>query len=250
MNRKTEIIKEKLYSYLEEKGFQYEYDRTDGEIWIFKKQDRDLEKSIIIDNVTDLGINLCFSVYGYGQVEWRKLEDESKFNKFKRRDYKNEKEFEALIEEIRKIIVQRADEILGSMGGTYEEREATRSLKRRLYDEHKQLAEKGKTLLGLENVIGMRRIYIIFEHIQKLQGREWQEILDDVFMLSAVYGEIYREITNGHWEYSEEGAGQCVVVAPKCVNLMPLYAIKWTWVHNDVQMLINNIKYAEICQKY
>ncbi|MBQ9926748.1 MAG: hypothetical protein IJO65_02115 [Lachnospiraceae bacterium] len=62
MNRKTEIIKEKLYSYLEEKGFQYEYDRTDGEIWIFKKQDRDLEKSIIIDDVADLGINLCFSV--------------------------------------------------------------------------------------------------------------------------------------------------------------------------------------------
>lgn len=249
MDRKTKIIKAKLYSYLKTKGYQYEYDITDGETWIFKKIDGDLEKRIDIHDTANIGISFWFSVYGYGQQDGMRWISKSRINEFDHCDYKNEKEFESLIEEIKDVIMQHADEVLENIGGTFEEREAARNIEKKLYREHEQLAEEGEKLLKIENETDMQKIYVLIEYLKKLQERDYQAVFDEIFIISAIYGEIYREITNGKWELSCDGTCMCMVVAPKCIDIAPFKTIKLAWEHHDYETLISKIRYAELSKR-
>lgn len=205
MNR-GQIIKEYLFEYLSEKGYSYIVDR---DIWDFNKKEGRLEKSITIHDMYGTSVQFNFSTT-IGCVPGIPLMDKSKvrFNNLGFCEYQNEEEFREILKEIKRIVVERGEEIFAGISTFSDEQLLFMDLEKQLFDEHEKLAEQGKELLMITNETDEEEIKIITEKIKTLHGKKVQEIKEELLMLAAVYGQIYEMRLEGTWVYD---ADMCLI---------------------------------------
>lgn len=244
---KTKIVKEVLLDDMQNKGYDYQYDQ---EMWIFEKQEEKLKKIIYVMDVHRQSIKFVFDTNAYGQMQ---IEGIDFVNKQKIRTdglrccvYTNEDDFRQIMYEIKRVIEEKGDEIFAKISEPTTEVIPTPELQKQLFDNYEELASKGEELLDIKNRQGKGRITALINRLRWTgRTKTFQEVKDELVMLSAVFGEICREQSKGEWVYQRNC---CYVKIKKSELMLPLNLVFMAWESNDFRNL--NYYYDLVLGKY
>lgn len=239
--KRAKIIKESLYDYLTEKGYSYISDRN---TWVFRKKEGELEKEIVIHDMYGAAVKFDFgtTVGGTDGIPYMD-KNAVRINSLGFCEYENEEEFRAIIAEIKKVIVTQGKEIFEEISVISEEQRLNWEMQKQLFENHEQYIEKGRTYLGIKEEKGEELLNLIIERLKSLQGKSLQEVEEELFMLSAVYGQLYVEEFEGEWVYVYERCG----VESKAMYHVPLTEIRLEWEENSddsYKIMISNYNYS------
>ena len=248
---KTKIVKEVLLDYMQKKGYDYQYDQ---EMWIFEKQEEKLKKIIFVMDVHRQSIKFVFDTNAYGQMQ---IEGIDFVNKQKIRidglrccAYTNEDDFRQIMYEIKRVIEEKGDEIFAKISEPTTEVIPTPELQKQLFDNHEELINKGKKILSIENRQGREKLEVLVEHLEGTRKtKTFQEFKDELVMLSAVYGEICREQSQGKWTY-RKNIEACCIEGKMHMIMSPLNIVFGAWGDGDYYNLHQCYYSAEsICKR-
>ena len=236
--RRAQIIKDSLYDYLSEKGYSYISDRN---IWVFRKEEGEITKEIAIYDMYGEAVDFDFRTT-VGGAEGIPYMDSSKvrLNDQGFCEYRNEEEFRILIDEIKRIIVTRGEEIFNEISVISEEQRLTWEMEKELFDNHEQLIEKGKIFFGIENETGEEKIDMIIAKLKSIKGKSLQEVREELLMLSAVYGQMYEEKFEGKWVYYNR---YCGVDCISNNTLFPMLSLELD-IDETYKLMINKYQYT------
>jgi len=239
--KRAKILKESLYDYLTEKGYTYISERN---TWVFRKEEGELKKDIVIHDMYGAAVKFDFGTT-VGSTDGIPYMDKSavRINSLGFCEYENEEEFRAIIAEIKKVIVAHGKEIFEGISVISKEQRLNWEMQKQLFENHEQYIEKGRTYLGIKKEKGEELLNLIIERIKSLQGKSLQEVKEELFMLSAIYGQLYVEEFEGEWVYVYKRCG----IESKAMYCVPLTKIKLTWEQNSdnsYQILISNYYYS------
>ena len=238
--RRAQIIKDSLYDYLSEIGYSYISDRN---IWVFRKEEGEITKEIAIYDMYGEAVDFDFRTT-VGGAEGIPYMDSSKvrLNDQGFCDYRNEEEFRILIDEIKRIIMTRGEEIFNEISVISEEQRLTWDMEKEFFESYEQLIESGSTFLKIKNETGEEKLKIIIEQLKKLHGKSVQEVRKELLMLAALYGQIYMEEFEGEWKY----INRYCVMDYKGGKFRPLEELILYWKCNDdekYKIIISNYFY-------
>ena len=241
---KTKIVKAVVLPYLQEKGYSYHYEQ---EMWIFTKFEGTLKKEIYVIDVHNEFLKIGFHTNAYGQkgVEGLPFVRKENFDVHRMGccAYKNEEDFRAIICEFRRVIEEHSEEIFAEISEPTTEVIPTAELQKQLFDNHAELAMKGVEFLGIENKSGKDRIDAIVVRLEwTRETRTFQEVKEELVMLSATYGEMCRELSQGKWDYRLE---HCWIEGKKAMIMSPLNYIFKAWDSGDYSNLYYDYELAE-----
>ena len=244
---KTKIVKEILLDDMQKKGYSYQYDQ---EMWIFEKQEEKLKKIIYVMDVHRESIKFVFDTNAYGQKQIEGIDfvnkQKMKIDGLRCCAYTNEDDFRQIMYEIKRVIEEKGDEIFAEISEPITEVIATPELQKQLFESYEELAVKGKIFLGIENKQEKDKIVDLVEYLERTrQTKSFQEVKDDLVMLSAVFGEICREKSQGEWIFQRNC---CYVKIKKSELMLPLNLIFMAWESNDFLNL--NYYYDLVSGKY
>lgn len=236
--QRTKIVKEVLLEYMQNKGYSYQYDQG---TWIFEKQEGKLKQSIFVMDVHHESVKFDFAtnVYGQDQVEGINFVNKQKIriNELRCCAYKNEDDFRQIMCEIKRVIVEKGDEIFAEISEPKTEVIPTSELQKQLFENHDELAIQGKNLLNIENKQGREKIEALTKRLEwTRKTKTFQEVKDELVMLSAIYGTICQEVSQGEWIYQNNS---CYVINKKNTKIPPLNLIFMAWDREDYRGLNN-----------
>ncbi len=239
--KRAKIIKESLYDYLTEKGYTYISERN---TWVFRKEEGELKKDIVIHDMYGAAVKFDFGTT-VGSTDGIPYMDKSavRINSLGFCEYENEEEFRAIVAEIKKVIIKHGKKIFEEISVISEEQRLEWEMEEQFFENHEQYIERGRTYLGITEEKGEELLNLIIERLKELQGKSLQEVREELFMLSAIYGQIYVEEFEGEWVYCDD----CCGVESKGVYHAPLSEIRLTWEQNSdnsYQILISNYYYS------
>ena len=239
--KRAQIIKDSLYDYLKERGYSYISER---DTWVFRKEEEEIRKEIVIHDMYNYAVRFDFATT-VGGKEGIPYMDSSKvrLNDEGFCEYQNEEEFRIIIDEIKRVIVTKEEEIFSDISVISEEQRLEWEMQKQLFENHVQLIEQGKIFLGIKEENNETRLKMIIEKLKKLQGKTFSEINKELLILSAVFGEVYVEEFEGEWQY----CNQCCGIKSKGVYHAPLNEVILYWEENSessYETMISNYHYS------
>lgn len=242
---KDETIRNILCSHL---GLDKEYRYTEhGRSWAFVKQiDNGKEKSILINDTSYAFLSFRFFVDGAEQVDGSQYMDRSrvKVNSEGHCPYKNEEEFANIIGAMGQVIVEQGDKIFDKILNNKIDDTTMSEMQKEIYERNRELMEKGKAFLEIEELTGLETIERISRRLDYLNKTFcFLEAKQELLALGAVYGELFRQIIHGNWFYNENS--KTCVVTGEGIGTFPLNDVLAAWRTENYQILVNRYLYAE-----
>lgn len=158
-------------------------------------------------------------------------------------EYKNEEDFKVIVREAKRIFEEYSEEMFQKLSIPPERDDSTPEMERELYENREQLIKEGIRFLGIDGIIGLKRVHMIVEKIKELQDTPFQSVISDLIMLSAVYGSIYCEISHGEWQFD----GKMVSISNDELFLRthPLKEIIHAWEAPQYELLTSKCTFAD-----
>ena len=139
----------------------------------------------------------------YGETLVGEGEDHGNFLGFYK--YDNAHEFIEVIKYFRKIILDYGFRALDNISLPTTEIRPTKETNLYLYENHKELNEKYREKLGINDNISHEEIFkIAQECLIKTQGEAFDTVKDTLIGLAAVVGTVYVDISNGGWLWNPD----------------------------------------------
>lgn len=124
-----------------------------------------------------------------------------------------------------------------------EELDAKQELDKQLYRNHEALAKEGMAFMEVQDVDGIEAIQKIIYKMQELEDEPLESIIHELLMACAVYGEIYRRVSHGEWEWDERGF--CTISNNASCQFKLLEWIISGWINNDYNQLVRFYKFTK-----
>ncbi|MBQ9926731.1 MAG: hypothetical protein IJO65_02030 [Lachnospiraceae bacterium] len=135
-------------------------------------------------------------------------------------------------------------DVIRIMEEPLEEIEAYRQLERNLYEKHEDLIAEGKVLMEIEDMEDFHAIQVLAGKMRRLQERPIENIMHELLLLSALYGDIYKRIAKGEWLFDDRKG--CIIRDGINFDLEPLRAIISAWMDSDYKGLVKTYQYGQI----
>lgn len=238
---KTEAVREILCPQLSpEKGYRYIGYKT---MWKFEFGD----KFISISDIDDEAVKLEFEIWGRWRTDGSRFVDKNKVKVDSRGYclYKNEEEFRNVIFEIAETIQKRGKEAFDRINMNHVSDSTAMRMQRELYNRNYEWTEKGKELLGIKEWEGLHNIKQVCERLAYInENLSFKEAEQELLALSAVYGELFRQVSHGDWRYNRRS--ETCIIEGEGIGTFPLSdVVLAAWRTENYQMLVNRYLYAE-----
>ena len=239
---KTQIIKDSLYDYLKERGYSYISER---DTWVFRKEEEEIRKEIVIHDMYNYAVRFDFATT-VGGKEGIPYMDSSKvrLNDEGFCEYQNEEEFRIIIDEIKRVIVTKGEEIFGEISVISDEKRLRWEMEKQFFENYKKLTEQGSVFLGIKNENGEEKIRLVIKQLKEIAGKNIQEVKEEIFMLAAVYGNVYEKEFEGKWEFNQR---LCKIACEGNIIIYPLKRTIFFWNSNNdenYEIMVSNYLYS------
>lgn len=195
----------------------------------FKTEKDGIKKMFKIQNVYDTYLRIAFLTNVRGTEYATDLVDKSicSIEPGWGCVYKNEEEFRAIVLEAKRIFEEHGEEIFHKLSIPPEDN-STPEMEKELYENRERLKKDGIQLLGIEGSVGLeQQLRMIVEKVKELHDKPFQEVISDLILLSAVYGSIYCEVSDGEWKF--DGVMVSVIKKRPPLSVSPLKEMIYTW---------------------
>lgn len=239
---KDKLIQEILGYFLQAEGFSYLM--YDVQTWIFERKKRDVKQNICVHDKGDsMRLYLQTNAYRQMPVFDKKIVDREKYkgDRLGFWEYKNDEEFAMILEIYKEALEDRGLQELERISEHATEIRPTPESNRYLYEHHAELFEEYRLKLGLDS--GNLEVFAVMEviknELERLQGREFSNVLPNLIGLAAVCGETIVKSYDAKWEWRNNNE-TCWVEMPK-LGIYMLQTVINSW-DKEPNKIIDKVK--------